>query len=452
MATGKDVIAEAKKYLGKGGSTFWNAYGIGAADWCCMFVWYVMQKCGASKQFLNGGKTAWVPTAQEWLAKNGTKVALKDAREGDIVIFTWNGTSRDHIGFAIKPLSSSVLQTIEGNTGSDSYKTSKVKIKERPKQYIYGIYRPKYPKEVKKVTKSYGEIRKYRCLKEAKAYKSYSVASGHTGKKTNQGAVYSATAWVNEWIMIPYLGEAWVPTSGSKGQYLQRLTKIDYIVTNVSGVNIYADHTTKSKFIKNIRRGSELTVTKWYGAWGYVTTQYGSGWVAMSCLSEKTAGTMMYREMELIAQKAMKRRMKYSTSNLKTTLSGALADGRWDCAHYVSFGLQALNVLPVGQYIWLNKGINGNGADDIKRSSKVTITHPNKTYKNLSLKIGDIVGYGYRVNGVEGQHTQVFAGYDSKGYPLWFSAGTSDVKGNSYGPKRKTSYESRAINVLIRLK
>lgn len=453
MATGKEVIKIARSYLGDGGSRFWSAYGCGAANWCCMFVWYVMREAGASKLFMNGEKTAWVPTAQEWLSKHCKHIALKDAKEGDIVIFTWNGTSRDHIGFAIKPLSSSVLQTIEGNTGSDYCTSSKVKIKERHESVIYGIYRPAYTEAKKVARKQYKEIRKYRCVKAAHVYKGAGIKTGRTGKDAKVGATYSAVAWKDDWIQIPSLG-GWVPVKGSQGRqpdglYLERRYKITYIVTNRTGVNLYKDHNVKSGKLDTIICGSELTVSEWYGGWGYAASV--NGWVAMSCLGEKTQGTMMLREMVIIGRKAKARKMRYSISNLKTTLSGALADGRWDCAHYVSFGLQELGILPVGQYIWLDKQINGNGADDIVKCKKVKISKPNKYWHELNLHIGDVVGYGYTVNGKTGQHTQVFAGTDGNGHPLWCSAGTTDVKNQSYGPKRKASYETRKINVLIRL-
>jgi hypothetical protein len=451
MATGKDVIKVARSYLGDGGSRFWSAYGCGAVDWCAIFVWYVMHKAGAGDLYLDGEKTAWVPTAQQWLSKNCKHIALKDAREGDIVIMTWDGTSRDHIGFAIKPLSSAVLQTIEGNTGSKYCTKSEVDFRKRNEANIYGIYRPAYTEAKKVARKQYKEIRKYECVQVAHSYKGPGISTGRVGKDTRVGSTYSAVAWRDEWLDIPAV-DGWVPTTGSGGTYLKRRMQITYIVTNASGVNIYKERSIRSQRIKNIRRGSELTVTQWYGAWGYVTTKYGAGWVAMSCLTEAQGGALLYREMEIIAEKFKKAGMRYSIEDLKTTLAGALKDHRTDCAHYVSFGLQALGILPVGQYIWLNKKINGNGADDIRKCKAVTISYPRKKYTELSLKIGDIVGYGYRVDGKEGQHTQVFAGYDKQGYPLWFSAGTSDVKGKSYGPKRKPTYEGRTIDVLIRIK
>lgn len=447
MATGTQVITEAKKYLGEKGTKFWSAYGSGPDDWCCMFVWYIMRQVGASNLFFGGKKTAWVPSAQEWLTNHCTRVSIKNAEAGDIVIFTWGGGSRDHIGFAIKPINSKRLQTIEGNTGSSVCTASTVQIRERTASVIYGIYRPKYAEDKKVAKKSYGEIRKYRCVKAAHGYKGAAIVSGRIGKDTVIGSVYSATAWEKDFVQIPYLDDGWFPTSGSGGLYLERIEKIRYVVTNVSGANVYSDHTTKSKYQQNVVRGSYLTITVWYGKWGFAPAV--NGWVAMSCLTEDGPGAQLFREMELIAQRLKKSRVIYSIDNVPRTLDAAIAAGKMDCAHYVSFGMQAMDRMPENRYIWLNKEINGNGAAYITAHPELFLVRkPNKKPKDLALQIGDICGYGYS----GGQHTQVFAGWDSKGNPIWYSAGTSDVNGKSYGPKRKTTYEDRSVTVWIRLK
>lgn len=147
--TGQKVIDTASKYLGYGGTKFWRDYGVSAGTaWCCIFVWDIMRISGASKYFFDGKKTAYVPTAQQWLKKNCTHVKMANAKAGDIVVFTWDGNgynsergSRDHIGFIRKKGTSSVAYTIEGNTSG-----SKVDKRTRASKYIYGIYRPKYPK------------------------------------------------------------------------------------------------------------------------------------------------------------------------------------------------------------------------------------------------------------------------------------------------------------------
>lgn len=145
--SGQTIVNKASQYLGEGSSRFCKAYGapVGSA-FCCMFVWYIMKQCSASKLFMNGGKTAWVPTAQEWLHKNCKWVKMADARPGDIVIFTWDGNgynagkgSRDHIGFIRKAGTSSTAYTIEGNTSGGI-----VANRTRSSKFIRNIYRPNY--------------------------------------------------------------------------------------------------------------------------------------------------------------------------------------------------------------------------------------------------------------------------------------------------------------------
>ena len=147
--TGQKVIDTASKYLGCRGTKFWKDYGVAAGTaWCCIFVWDVMRLTGASKYFFDGKKTAYVPTAQQWLKKNCTHVKMAEAKAGDIVVFTWDGNgynsergSRDHIGFIRKAGTSKTAYTIEGNTSG-----GKVDKRTRALKNIYGIYRPKYPK------------------------------------------------------------------------------------------------------------------------------------------------------------------------------------------------------------------------------------------------------------------------------------------------------------------
>ena len=432
MATGSNVITEARKYIGQHGTRFWDAYGWDGVDWCCIFVWYVMKQCGASKLFCDGEKVAYVPTAQEWLAKHTQKVTIGSAQPGDIVIMTWGGGSRDHIGFAVKAVNGSTVQTIEGNTDGSTARTSVVAVKNRPASVIYGIYRPKY--ETEKKTVSYGEIRKYKCLK----------ASG----SAHAGSVYSATEWKDGKIKIPYLKNAWFPEKD-----FERIPRIRYVVTNATGVNVYADHSNKSKRLETVEPGAFLTITKWYGKWGYAPAV--KGWVAMSCLSEETAGTRIYRDCAINAKLLAAATVHYSADCPPTTLAGAIKAKETDCAHYASFAYQDEGILPVGQYVWLNKHINGNGADDIIKSDRVKIYYNvGKTAKEIHVPFGAMVGYGYTYKTKSGkikngQHTQIGAGYTSAGNPLWWSGGVTDVNGKSYGPKRKTTYEGRTIDIMI---
>lgn len=145
--TGQDVVNKATQFLGEDSSRFCRDYGVAAGTaYCCIFVWDIFRMLGISKLFMDGGKTAWVPTAQQWLHRNCDWVKMADAEPGDIVIFTWDGNgynsgngSISHIGFIRRKGTSSTAYTIEGNTSGGI-----VDNRTRASAYIRNIYRPKY--------------------------------------------------------------------------------------------------------------------------------------------------------------------------------------------------------------------------------------------------------------------------------------------------------------------
>lgn len=248
MATGKEIITCAKKYLGEGSTRFCKAYGVPAdTAWCVIFVWYVFKECGASKLFYDGKKTAYVPTAQEWLAKNCKKVSVKDAKEGDVVVFTWGAGRRDHIGFVVKKLSDTSIQSIEGNTGG-----SKVCLKTRYSANIYGIYRPNYTTAVVK-KKSIDEI-----AKEVLAGK-WGNGTERKTKLEKAGYSYNAVqAKVNE---------------------LSKPKKVTYKVVEKDGMKIRAKASTSAKVIGTIAYGKKFVSSKQSGDWAYYDTK--KGWVCI---------------------------------------------------------------------------------------------------------------------------------------------------------------------------
>lgn len=158
MTTGKDIITEALKYLGKDGKKFCKDAGIPwGSHWCCAYVYDIFKYKNASKLFCDGKTVVYVPTAQQWLKANCKKMTMSGAKAGDIVVFTWSGNgynqekgSRDHIGFIEKAPDKdkkgnvTYLNTVEGNTGGANPKVTKVMRRKRAPKYIYGIYRPNY--------------------------------------------------------------------------------------------------------------------------------------------------------------------------------------------------------------------------------------------------------------------------------------------------------------------
>ena len=148
--------------------------------------------------------------------------------------------------------------------------------------------------------------------------------------------------------------------------------------------------------------------------------------------------------LKLVAKKLIKGGVKYDANNAAKSLPAALKSKKTNCATFVSYALQEMGVLPKGKYIWLDTKIHGSGSSRIRKKAK--IAYPRKSWKYAKLKKGDICGFANK------PHTMVYAGKSKHGYPLWYSAGGSDVKAKNYGPKRKKSYEKRKIYVRIRLK
>lgn len=157
--SGQTIVNKAKKHLGENGRETCKWYPLPwGSHWCCAFLDKLFFECKAQKKLFNGKKVAYVPTLQIWMKTHYPKVAIKDAKPGDIVVFTWTGKGynseqgpRDHIGVIREEGTANTIYTIEGNTGGTYPTNSTVKERTRSARYVYGIYRPPYKrKKVKK--------------------------------------------------------------------------------------------------------------------------------------------------------------------------------------------------------------------------------------------------------------------------------------------------------------
>ena len=289
------------------------------------------------------------------------------------------------------------------------------------------------------------EYKKYKALRNINVYKDHSIISGRVGT-AKKGSLYTASDWYrDDWCYIPYL-KGWVPIKGSRGTYLEPVTKIEYTVTNPGGVNIYPDVLHKGKMIVNVKRGSELTATRWIGNQAYFPSV--GGWGATSCITQGNRRTVFLGILARIGLEMSAAGYRYSKYNNGVTYAKSKKNKLVDCAHYVSYAMQELGLLKYGKCIWLDTTIHGTGADDVRSSDLLQVTYPRHLWSEIDLKPGDICGYGYST----GQHTQVFSGYDKAGKPLFYTGGTLDVNNGNFGPKRKTWYENEPIDVLIRIK
>lgn len=130
----------AAKYLGQGGARFRKYCGLpSGAAWCDAYVTYIFNEAGNASLFCDGKKQTYCPSTIKILQKELAQIPLYLAMPSDVILFDWdrNGVP-NHIGFVRSKVSTSTINTIEGNT------SNKVMYKTRPSKYVCGIFRPHF--------------------------------------------------------------------------------------------------------------------------------------------------------------------------------------------------------------------------------------------------------------------------------------------------------------------
>ncbi len=158
MATAKDFVRKAASQIGTkespAGSNrvkYAKWYGLNGQPWCDMYVSWCANEVDALDVV---GKYAYTPSHANFFkkGKNGSKWLGRTSqpKTGDIVFFS-NGTRICHVGIVEKRLSSTSVQTIEGNTSlSNNDNGGRVMRRKRSyskvggKWYIAGFGRPKW--------------------------------------------------------------------------------------------------------------------------------------------------------------------------------------------------------------------------------------------------------------------------------------------------------------------
>lgn len=230
---------------------------------------------------------------------------------------------------------------------------------------------------------------------------------------------------------------------------------IDRVYTVIKANPVRVKPNWKTKKIKTLPVGSQFMATKIDGYYLYIPTldgwalwmdSKGNKYVKLKSNNEITTAVKFLSSLKTVANKFIKGGVKYDANKAKKSLSDILKYKKTNCATYVSAALQEIKVLPTGKYIWLSNAIHGDKAAITAIKKKAKITYPKTTWKNAGLKKGDICGF------TNSPHTQVYAGKDASGNPLWYSCGGSDIKAKNLGPKRKSGYEKKKVMVKIRLK
>lgn len=279
--TGAEIIAKARTFIGQNGTRFWKDYNCPAGwAWCVIFVWDIFRLCNASKLFCDGQKVAGCGIEKAWLDKHCKKVALKDAKAGDVVMFSWKAGEISHTGFAIRPLSGSVLETIEGNTNGGV-----VAIRKRAAQYILGIYRPNYT-EPKPSTASGGNVTAINKTYQVATAAGSNIRKGPSVKYDRIGGLgknqtFNATKKSGNWVYSPkYNG--WVCVTNGTDTYLREIktpAKTYYKVVTKAGLNVRTAPSVTAARIRAVPYGTTFEANDRRGDW-VKSTKLG-GWLCM---------------------------------------------------------------------------------------------------------------------------------------------------------------------------
>ena len=133
MKQGEIIVKKASEFIGvkeypkDSNNVIFNTHYYGkevngsAYPWCVTFVWDIFRMCGLSKLFYDGNKTASCDSVYSWGKRTGILWGGYDTVEaGDLVLFDFDRKNGyNHIGI-IEKYNNGLLQTIEGNTGTNN--------------------------------------------------------------------------------------------------------------------------------------------------------------------------------------------------------------------------------------------------------------------------------------------------------------------------------------------
>jgi hypothetical protein len=161
MATSKDVLAHAKKFVdekyaeeGDNLTIMGKWYGLNGQPWCAMFVSYCFHLAKALDLIKMTGKKGFAScdAGLKAFAKAGMLVPVGQAQAGDIVFFQFDTDKEpDHVGFVVRNDGKNLI-CFEGNTTPDGVKGSQsnggmATKKKRPYSLVMGVARPAYTTE-----------------------------------------------------------------------------------------------------------------------------------------------------------------------------------------------------------------------------------------------------------------------------------------------------------------
>lgn len=184
MASGKDILAEAKKYLGmtedppNSNHVIFNSWYYGTEvygspyPWCMAFVQYVYSHAGCPLPF----RTASCGALLRWYKTNEPDciIPVGKAQAGDIVIFDFaGGADTDHTGIC-EGVGRLTITTIDGNTGTKNEANGgAVMRRTRNRNLVRAVIRPRELEEDVDINKLISE------MTPEQAYKLYTKATDY---------------------------------------------------------------------------------------------------------------------------------------------------------------------------------------------------------------------------------------------------------------------------------
>ncbi|MDO4562230.1 MAG: SH3 domain-containing protein [Clostridia bacterium] len=172
--------------------------------WCCAFIWWIFNACGASELFYGGKKTAYCPTVESYYKANG--MWFNSGKPGDLVLFDFTGKGiSGHIGIVESANSDGSYTTIEGNTGSgNDANGGTVMRRTRYKSSIRGFARPNYASDVIQFTETSVNLIGTINASVLNIRKQPSTASEIIGKHSNGDVVNITAKTDNGWYRVDY--------------------------------------------------------------------------------------------------------------------------------------------------------------------------------------------------------------------------------------------------------
>ena len=165
MATAKDILSVAQKYIGveekPNNNVIFNTWYYGREvtgsqyAWCLVFIMFIFNKAKAESLLYDGKKTALCQTLADWFKAKAQWYS--NPQVGDIVFFKYGSSPRytDHVGIVETLNSDGSIGTIEGNTSTKDNRNGGMVMRRVRKSGVVGYGRPKYDSIIQFPAKNY---------------------------------------------------------------------------------------------------------------------------------------------------------------------------------------------------------------------------------------------------------------------------------------------------------